>query len=71
MNSDEFWLKAQKYLLILIITIATLVLANCQASKYQIVQAIKAGATPQEAACALHHGSVTDDAICVMLVAKK
>lgn len=57
MEDKNFWLTVLQRLLIAVVIVILSVIASCQATKRHIVDAIKAGATPLEASCALDGGS--------------
>lgn len=67
MNDNEYWLKIFKYCTAAACVFVTLAFASCQHTKFQVVEMVKAGATPAQADCALSSGR--DIAICAAVSA--
>lgn len=59
MEDKNFWLKVFQHFLIAVVMVVMAFIGSCQATKKHVVNAIKAGATPLEASCALNNNNGT------------
>ena len=65
-DGDE--VKVWRYIIIGVVTLLVSVMVSCQTTNYRIVQAIKSGADPIEASCALGD---TISNICIIKAVQK